>query len=99
MDRPTGNESAHGAGCVQCGRVDSPIRAGPGPGWLALLLWAAAAALWTIGMVLEATWLTYPAAAVFLGALIYTLWYFARREEVCRHCSARWDATGQSPRT
>lgn len=98
MDTSTGNESPGGAACVQCGRVDSPLRVGPGPGWLALLLWAAAAGLWILGMILEATWLTYPTAAVFLGALLYTLWYFARREEVCRHCTARWQTPGPSPR-
>jgi 4-hydroxybenzoate polyprenyltransferase len=81
-------------GCVRCGRVDSPIRVGPGPGWLAILLWASAAALWTAGMALQRVWVGYLAAPVFLGALIYTLWYFYRREKACRHCGARWMTAG-----
>ena len=75
--------------CVQCGKVDAPIRVGPGPGWLALMLWAGSALLWTLGMVLGSTGIGYLAAAVFLAALIYTLWYFYRREQACRHCGGR----------
>lgn len=97
MDTPVNNGTGAGAACVRCGKVDSPIKVGPGPGWLALLLWAAAAALWAIGMVAGASWLTYPTAAVFLAALIYTLWYFYRREEACRHCRAPWTAAGREP--
>ena len=73
------------------------MKVGPGPGSLALLLWGASAALWTIGMVAEATWLLYPTAAVFLAALLYTLWYFHRREDACRHCRAPWASAGSGP--
>ena len=90
MDTPANNRTAAGAGCARCGKADPPIKVGPGPGWLALLLWGASAALWVIGMVAEASWLLYPTAAVFLAALLYTLWYFYRREEACRHCRAPW---------
>lgn len=97
MNTPVDNRAGAGAPCVRCGKVDSPIRVGPGPGWLALALWAGAAALWIIGMVAAATWLTYPTAAVFLAALVYTLWYFYRREEACRHCGAAWGRPGGEP--
>lgn len=80
--------------CVQCGRVDSPIAIGPGPGWLALALWAASALLWALGMLLASTALSYLTALVFLAALLYTLWYFYRREKACRHCGGRDLETG-----
>ena len=81
--------------CVSCGRVDTPIRRPPGPGGLAVGLWAAAGALWAIGFALGIVWLPYGAAIVFLGAFIYTLWYFFRREEACRHCGGgRFDPAG-----
>lgn len=84
------------AACVQCGHVGSPISVGPGPGWLALMLWAAALAFWLLGLLLQSLWIGYLAAPVFLGALIYTLWYFYRREKACRHCGARWPARGST---
>ncbi len=94
------NEVAREPGCVDCGHVGSPINVGPGPGWIAILLWAGAAALWVLGLAVQNIWVGYLAAPVFLGALIYTLWYFYRREKACRHCGARWapgrlnDSTG-----
>lgn len=98
MIEQTDNDPARGPSCVQCGHVDSPINVGPGPGWLALILWGAAAAFWTLGMVLQSIWIGYLAAPVFLAALVYTLWYFYRREKACRHCGARWAARDASPR-
>lgn len=92
MNEQADNDTVRQDGCVQCGHVDSPISVGPGPGWLAGALWAAAAVLWTLSMVLPSLWLGYLAAFVFLGALIYTLWYFYRREKACRHCGTRWSA-------
>jgi hypothetical protein len=92
MER-TNNEAARGPACVQCGSVESPITVGPGPGWLAVMLWGAAAGFWLLGMALQSLWVGYVAAPVFLAALIYTLWYFYRREKACRHCGGRW-ATG-----
>jgi 4-hydroxybenzoate polyprenyltransferase len=84
------NDAIRRPACVECGHVDSPINLGPGPGWLAVILWASAAAFWTLGMALQILWVGYLAAPVFLAALIYTLWYFYRREKACRHCGARW---------
>jgi hypothetical protein len=86
------NEAMQNRACVECGHVDSPINVGPGPGWLAVILWGVAAAFWILGMMLESLWIGYLAAPVFLGALIYTLWYFYRRERACRHCGAGWAA-------
>jgi uncharacterized membrane protein len=94
MMEQTDNEAVRDQACVECGHVDSPISVGPGPGWLAVMLWGAAAALWTLGMVLQSLWVGYLAAPVFLGALIYTMWYFFRREKACRHCGVRWTAAG-----
>lgn len=96
MSTPANNRSGAGAACVRCGKVDAPIRVGRGPGWLAIVLWAASAALWTLGMITGASWLTWPTAAVFLAALIYTLWYFYKREEACRHCGAHWTGPGHA---
>jgi hypothetical protein len=62
------------AACVTCGRVDTPIRRRPGAGGLALILWAAAVAIWVLGLVLGSLIIGYIAAPVFLGALVYTLW-------------------------
>jgi uncharacterized membrane protein len=97
MIERTDNEAVRDQACVECGHVDSPISVGPGPGWLALALWVAAAALWTLGMVLQTLWVGYLAAPVFLGALIYTLWYFFKREQACRHCGVRWTTAGPPP--
>jgi hypothetical protein len=94
MMEPVNNEATHSRSCIQCGKVDSPINVGPGPGWLALMLWGAAAAFWILGMALQSLWIGYLAAPVFLGALIYTLWYFYRREKACRHCGGRWTTDG-----
>lgn len=91
------NKTVRSGACVQCGHVDSPINVGPGPGWLAVVLWGAAAAFWTLGLALQSIWIGYLAAPVFLGALIYTLWYFFRREKACRHCGVRWSAVGPPP--
>jgi hypothetical protein len=96
MER-TDNEALRDPGCVQCGHVDSPINIGPGPAWLALMLWGAAAALWALGMAMQTLWVGYLAAPVFLGALVYTLWYFYRREKACRHCGARWAGRDPAP--
>lgn len=90
MIERTDNEAVREPACVECGHVDSPISVGPGPGWLAIALWATAALLWILGMVLQSLWVGYLAAPVFLGALIYTLWYFFKREKACRHCGVRW---------
>lgn len=89
------NEAVRELACVDCGHVGSPINIGPGPGWLAIMLWATAAALWALGLGLQNIWVGYVAAPVFLAALIYTLWYFYRREKACRHCGTRW-AVGRS---
>lgn len=97
MIEQTDNEAARSPACAQCGHVDSPINVGPGPGWLALLLWAAAAAFWILGLILQSIWIGYLAAPVFLGALVYTLWYFYRREKACRQCGARWAARDATP--
>lgn len=75
--------------CTECGTVDSPISVGPGPLWLAIALWASAGLIWVLGFALEVVWLGYMAAIVLLGAFIYTLWYFFRRERACRHCGSR----------
>lgn len=90
MNEQVDNDAVRRDGCVQCGHVDSPINVGPGPGWLAVALWGTAAVLWTLSMVLPSLWAGYLAALVFLAALVYTLWYFYRREKACRHCGARW---------
>jgi hypothetical protein len=97
MIERTDNEAGPGTACVECGHVDSPISVGPGPGWLAVALWGAAAALWTLGMVLQNLWVGYLAAPVFLGALVYTMWYFYKREKACRHCGVRWTHTTPPP--
>jgi len=68
------NEAVQELACVDCGHVDSPINIGPGPGWMAIILWVAAAALWTLGMALQNIWVGYLAAPVFLGcAHLYAL--------------------------
>lgn len=81
------NNAAERLSCVECGSVDSPVRVGPGPGWLALAMWALAAAVWVVGLWLP--WATYAAAVVFFLAFVYTLWYFYKREQACRHCGGR----------
>lgn len=73
--------------CLSCGQVDAPTRVGPGPGWLAAGLWLLAAAFWAAAWYLPL--LNWGFWATLLAALIYTLWYFAKREEACRHCGAR----------
>jgi hypothetical protein len=98
MIEQTDNEATRDRSCVECGHVGSPINVGPGPGWLALILWALAGAFWIVGMMLQSLLVGYLAAPLFLGALVYTLWYFYRREKACRHCGARW-APGQPPAT
>lgn len=75
--------------CTHCGEVASPVRVGPGPGWLAIILWAGAGAVWTVGYFVAQSWLPYLGAVLFLGAFIYTLWYFYKREQACRHCGSR----------
>lgn len=75
--------------CTSCGRVDTPRLVRAGPGSIAIALWAAAALLWGLGYILDAAWPAFVAAVVFLAALVYTLWYFARREQACRHCGDR----------
>lgn len=97
MMEQTDNEAVRDPGCMQCGHVGSPVNVGPGPGWLALMLWGAAAALWILGMATQTLWAGYLAAPVFLGALVYTLWYFYRREKACRQCGARWAERDSAP--
>jgi Flp pilus assembly protein TadB len=75
--------------CAQCGQVDAPGRSLPGPAWVAIALWAGAAAVWALGATLAVPALFWVAAVIFLGALLYTLWLFFRRERACRHCGGR----------
>lgn len=75
--------------CVQCGQVDAPRVAGAAPGWIAISLWVAATLLFGLPYLLGVAWPIWLAAAVFLVALVYTLWYFSRREKACRHCGGR----------
>jgi hypothetical protein len=86
------NKAVRDLTCVQCGHVGSPINVGPGPGWLALILWGAAALIWILGVLLQSLVVGYLAAPAFLGAFIYSLWYFYRREKACRECGAKWAA-------
>lgn len=87
--RETTDKEAERLRCTSCGRVDTPRLVGAGPGSIAIALWVGAALLWGLGYILDAAWPAYAAALVFLGALVYTMWYFARRERACRHCGAR----------
>lgn len=75
--------------CASCGEVDVPASVPPGPGWAALALWAGAGLLWVLGFALGVAWPSYLAAVVFLIAFLYSLWYFFRKVDACRHCGAR----------
>ena len=75
--------------CTQCGQVDVPKRMPGGPGWIALALWAISSLVWAIGFILTIPALLYAGIVLLLPALIYTLWYFFRREQACRHCGGR----------
>lgn len=73
--------------CLSCGQVDVPTRVGPAPGWISIALWVLSAAMWTLSY-----WWPFFVVAFWvalLAALIFTLWYFAKREAACRHCGAR----------
>lgn len=74
--------------CTSCGQVDRPRVSRAGPGWIALALWVVAALLMGLPYLLGVAWTIYIGAAALLGALVYTLWYFSRREAACRHCGA-----------
>lgn len=75
--------------CTSCGEIDFPKPVARGPGWIALALWALVALLWAVDFVLATSWLVFVAGIVFFAAFTYTLWYFYRREQACRHCGAR----------
>ncbi|MGH7475815.1 MAG: hypothetical protein ACRELD_05975 [Longimicrobiales bacterium] len=73
--------------CLSCGSVDAPVIVRGGPGWVALMLWLLTLAFWA------ASWYVTALSAVFwialLAALIYTLWYFYKKERACRSCGSR----------
>lgn len=75
--------------CVSCGRVDVPRIVPGGPGWVALALWAMVGIVWAIDFAVTTSWLAFVAAILFFAAFVYTLWYFYRREQACRHCGGR----------
>ena len=72
--------------CESCGHVDVPTRVSPGPGWLAFVIWSIGALLLLAGFFLAA--LRYAAWAVLLAGALYTIWFFWRRREACRHCGS-----------
>lgn len=82
-DVQTGNRMR----CTRCEKVDQPRLAGAGPGWIAIALWGATLVAWVVA------WYVMPIFVVFwvvlLAALLYTLWYFFKRENACRHCGCR----------
>lgn len=73
--------------CLSCGHVDAPTRVGPGPGWIAVALWLLTAVFWMLASFWEPFGVGF-LVTLFI-ALVYTLWYFAKREKACRHCGAR----------
>lgn len=75
--------------CTRCGKVDVPRAMPIGPAWLALALWALATVVWAAGFLLSIPSVLFLGLALLLPAMIYTLWYFFRREQACRHCGGR----------
>lgn len=73
--------------CLECGKVDAPERSRTGAAWPAVALWVGVAVAWVVGWYWPAFNILF--WVVLLAALVYTLWYFARREEACRHCGGR----------
>lgn len=83
------NNPEHRVRCESCGEVDYPEPVARGPGWIALALWVSVGVLWAVDFVVATSWLIFVAAVMFFAAFVYTLWYFYRREQACRHCGGR----------
>lgn len=75
--------------CVECGQVDVPRAIAGRAGWIAIALWALSSVVWAIGLVMGLRTVLFIGLALFLPALLYTLWYFFQREAACRHCGSR----------
>lgn len=75
--------------CAQCGQVDVPRAIAGKAGWIAIALWALSSVVWAIGLVLGLRIVLFIGLALYLPALLYTLWYFFQKEAACRHCGSR----------
>lgn len=85
----TVNKQAQRFRCVQCGKLDVPRVIAGKAGWIAIALWAISSLVWAVGLLLTLRTVLFIGLALYLPALLYTLWYFYQREAACRHCGSR----------
>ena len=83
------NKQANRVRCVECGQIDVPRAMAGRAGWIAIALWVFPSVVWAIGLLLTLRTVLFAGLALYLPALLYTLWYFYRREAACRHCGSR----------
>lgn len=83
------NKQAQQFRCVKCGKTDVPRAIAGRAGWIAIALWVLSSVVWAAGLLLKLRIVLFIGLILYLPALIYTLWYFYRREVACRHCGSR----------